>query len=98
MSKPKRLQLIPERATYSAVVNYDAAEMDAWLTDTVLPVLEYAVQRLHADIVGWLRGLEPYLDATFYHTLSYKGDMEVVEKMQAKEVDMNALIKELRDE
>ena len=43
MSKPTRLQLIPERATYSTVVNYyDAAEMDAWLTDTVLPVLEDA--------------------------------------------------------
>jgi len=53
MSKPKRLQLIPERATYSTVVNYyDADEMDAWLTDTVLPVLRRELKRSESSIHG----------------------------------------------
>lgn len=85
------------RDRYHADLKKYADEMDEWLKKCVLPTLKWNRNRLRQDIAGWFDGLKPSLDLTFYHTLSYNGDIKVGEMMKQKEIELDVLIVELKE-
>ena len=90
MKRPERLGVFVKNRYV-----YDADDVDQWLTKEMLPLLQEAKARLRKHIEAWFDGLEPGLDATFYHTLTYQEDIIEGSKMEEKAKDIDTAIQQI---
>ncbi len=65
------------------------------LRKRVATVLRWHLTRLNHQITDWFDELEPDLDPTFYHTLSYESDVARGETMKQKALETDKMLKEI---